>query len=409
MDWTRQNVERAVKAVQQEGTLKRAAATLHISEDSLRNGLKRAGVDYKPLLLRAAQVAVPIEERRLRETVSALKSELTRAQRETLTEDTVRREIIGLAVAAEAVKPPAWLLKAGSAHARTPGVPTLFASDWHWGEVVDPEQVGGVNAYNLEIAHRRARALINNTVDLLMNHMVNPRYPGIVFALGGDMFSGDIHEELSETNELDIMPTMLDLYGVLVWCIGVLADRFGKVFVPAVTGNHARNSKKPRAKGRAFTNFDWLLYQFLAKKFEGDERVKFLIPSGPDALYSVYDHRYLLTHGDQWRGGDGVIGPIGPIFRGDQKKRARNAQYGAEYDTLLCGHWHTQMQLSRLIVAGSLKGVDEYSYGGNFSYEIPQQPLWVTHKDRGITFHVPVFVDEKRETGAADWVSWSTK
>jgi hypothetical protein len=48
-----------------------------------------------------------------------------------------------------------------------------------------------VNAYNLEIARKRARTFIEHAIDLLTNHTVNPQYPGIVFALGGDMFSGD--------------------------------------------------------------------------------------------------------------------------------------------------------------------------------------------------------------------------
>ena len=391
------------------GSVSEAARQLGCTEGALRGLIARWGIDYHALLgTEAAKApAAKLEVRKLKDTISELQHEAKKTQKDTLTEETVRKEIIGLAEGLDKTKLPDWLVKPSRTKS-SPGVPTLFASDWHWGEVVDPKQVGGVNAYNLDIAHRRAQALITHTVDLLKNHMVNPNYPGIVFALGGDMFSGDIHEELSETNELNIMPTMLDLYGVLVWCIGILADSFGKVFVPAVTGNHPRMSRKPRSKNRAYTNFDWLLYQFLAKKFEDDKRVQFLIPAGSDALYSIYGHRYLLTHGDQWRGGDGVIGPIGPIFRGDQKKRARNAQYGAEYDTLICGHWHTQMQLSRLIVAGSLKGVDEYSYQGNFSYEVPQQPLWVTHKDRGITFHVPVFVDEnKNKKGKDDWVAWS--
>jgi hypothetical protein len=45
-----------------------------------------------------------------------------------------------------------------------------------------------VNAYNLEIARKRARTFIEHAIDLLTNHTVNPQYPGIVFALGGDMF-----------------------------------------------------------------------------------------------------------------------------------------------------------------------------------------------------------------------------
>jgi hypothetical protein len=55
--------------------------------------------------------------------------------------------------------------------------------------------------------------------------MVNPDYPGIVLALGGDMFSGDIlHEELTESNEEYTMQAMLDLLGVMTWMINQLLD-----------------------------------------------------------------------------------------------------------------------------------------------------------------------------------------
>jgi hypothetical protein len=52
------------------------------------------------------------------------------------------------------------------------------------------------------------------------------------------------------------------------------------VFVPCVTGNYGRNTLKIRAKGRNFTYFDWLIYQFLAKLFAHDARVQFAIPDG---------------------------------------------------------------------------------------------------------------------------------
>jgi hypothetical protein len=285
-------------------------------------------------------------------------------------------------------------------------VPTLLASDWHWGEVVDPAQIGGVNEYSLKTAHDRAKRMINNTIDLLNNHMVNPSYPGIVFALGGDMITGDIHEELVATNEREVMPTVVDLWGVLAWCIETLADKFGRVFVPCVSGNHGRNTKKIRAKGRNFTSFDWLLYTFLAKRFEGDARVTFYIPDGADALYSVYGHRYLLTHGDQFRGGDALIGPLGPIVRGDHRKRARNMQINADYDTIVMGHWHQLMQTQKFIVNGSLIGYNEYAYNNNYSFEPPRQALWITHPERGITFHMPVQVDGKKSVTDQPWIQW---
>jgi hypothetical protein len=202
------------------------------------------------------------------------------------------------------------------------------------------------------------------------------------------------------------MPTVIDLWATLVWCIETLADEFGAVFVPCVSGNHGRNTHKIRAKGRNFTSFDWLCYQFLAKRFENDKRVRFLIPDGSDAHYQIYGHKYVLTHGDQFRGGDGMIGALGPIIRGDHKKRSRNAQIDMEYDTLLLGHWHQLIQLQRLIVNGSLKGYDEYAYQNNFGFEPPRQALWITHPTHGITFSAPVLVDRLPGKKDSAWISW---
>lgn len=55
------------------------------------------------------------------------------------------------------------------------------------------------------------------------------------------------------------------------------------------------------------------------------------------------------------------IRALGPIIRGDHKKRSRNSQIDLGYDTLLLGHWHQLIMLQRLIVNGSLKGYDEYA------------------------------------------------
>lgn len=339
----------------------------------------------------------------LHDQVRSLKAQIASAQKEELTAEYVRRKIIGLAETTP--QPPNWLVNI-SKKAPSPGVPTLFASDWHWGEKVDPNQVGGVNEYDLAIAQDRAKALIVNTIDLLERHVVNPNYPGIVFALGGDMVSGDIHEELRSTNEMPIMPTVMDLFSTLIWCISTLREHFGNVFVPCVTGNHGRNTHKIQAKDRSFTSFDWLCYTMLAKHFEDDPRVTFAIPDGPDCLYRVYSHRYLLTHGDQFRGGDGQVGALGPIIRGDLRKRSRNNQIDQAYDTMLIGHWHQLIQLQRLIVNGSLKGYCEYANSNNFGYEVPRQALWLTHPEHGITLSMPVNVDRPKAKKADNpWVS----
>jgi hypothetical protein len=63
--------------------------------------------------------------------------------------------------------------------------------------------------------------------------------------------------------------------GVIGKMIEHLSDEFGRVFVPCVTGNHGRTSRKPRAKRRNHTNVDWLLYNMLALQFAKDKRVAF--------------------------------------------------------------------------------------------------------------------------------------
>lgn len=386
----------ALDALEKHGTQRAAAKALGIPRSTLQARLAIA--DTCP------GVAPGIDEKlELRDRIRTLEAMIATHQRETLDDHYVKQKIIGLAEMKPRV--PAWLMSSRPAHG-SPGVPTLLLSDLHWGEVVDPTQIGGVNTYNLEIASARLRRVVETAVDLLKNHMASPEYPGIVLALGGDMVTGDIHEELSATNEKEIMPTVLDLWGALAWAIETMADEFGRVFVPAVGGNHARTTMKIRAKGRNFTSFDWLVYQFLAKRFEGDKRVSFFIPSGPDALYSVCGHKYLLTHGDQFRGGDGMIGALGPIIRGDHKKRSRNGQIDMEYDTLVLGHWHQLIQMQRLIVNGSLIGYNEYAYAGNFGFEPPKQALWITHPERGITFSMPVHADPKPDTISQEWVSW---
>lgn len=394
---TPQQLQEAVNLKNKYATVAEASQAIGIPMETLRHRIhaaKRLG--YKPTN------GDESFETSLKDRIQQLESLLRVQKSEQLDAEFIKSKIIKLKEHPYTV--PKWLAKAKTS--KNAGIPTLFASDWHWGEVVDPKQIGGVNEFNLEIAQNRAKLMITKAIDLLQNHIAHNKYEGIVFALGGDMSTGDIHEELMATNEKEVMPTILDMFGVLIWCIDTLAKEFGNVFVPCVSGNHGRNTHKIRMKGRNFTNFDWLLYQFLAKHFENDKRVKFLIPDGPDAYYQIYGHRYLLTHGDQFRGGDGVIGALGPIIRGDHKKRSRNAQIDMAYDTMIIGHWHQLIQLQRLIVNGSLKGYDEYAYSNNFGFEEPRQALWITHPEHGITFSMAVNVGSPSEKEYSSWVSW---
>lgn len=394
----REELQHALFLSMRHPTLSAAARAADINRRTFEDRVRKAQ-RLKLMPLQKSNTSIEAQ-------LKTLKAELANSRVDALTHESIRGEIIKLKAAVTEFTPPKWMTTLRNP-ASAPGAPTLFISDLHWGEVVDPKQINGVNEYNLKIAHQRMDNLVEASVHLLKILSPQMNYPGIVLPLGGDMVSGNIHDELATTNEINTMPTVVDLYGKLVSVITYMADTFGRVFVPCVTGNHGRDTHKIWAKDRHHTSFDWLLYSFLAKHFENDDRVQFFIPDGPDAYYRVYEHRYLLTHGDQFRGGDGMIGALGPIIRGDHKKRSRNAQIDMEYDTMEIGHWHQDIFLRRLIVNSSLKGYDEYAYANNFGYEPPSQQLWVTHPKYRITFRMPVLVDRQREAVKTEWVSWA--
>ena len=348
-------------------------------------------------------------EQALRDEVTRLRGELKAALRENASEDAVL-EVLGR-MARHEVRPPAWLdappSKKGKATAE---VPVLLVGDWHFGEVVRPEEINHVNAFNTEIARARVERLVGNAIDLSDNHM-GGNYPGIVAVLLGDFISGGLHPELAKTDEEGRLEAALSVLDLMAGMLTRLADRFGNVFCPCVPGNHGRNTAKPEFKEYHKGNFDWLVYQLLARHFEarGDTRVKFLIPSSGDAFFRVFGLRIMATHGDMMgvRGGDGIIGAIGPIMRGEIKMRGQQASVGREYDLLVMGHWHQMLWLPRAVVNNALKGFDEYAAKSLRAVpSAPSQALFFVHPRRGVTARWEVALETPQDKAPAPWVAW---
>lgn len=279
------------------------------------------------------------------------------------------------------------------------GVPLLFLSDLHWGETVDPKQIEGLNEFNLSIATKRLDRVVEKSSELWFNHMAGQYYDGLVLALGGDLLSGNIHEELRQTNDDTILECVLDLSNKLAAHILYLSRQFKRIYIPCVVGNHGRLDRKPTAKNAVKDNFDWQVYRITRElvdtalkgtQYEGV--VTFDIAESLDLNFSIYGTNYLLTHGDQIGGGSGVGGFWPSMMRTAYRKQERLAaanQPGFHY--MMCGHFHKYGNVSNVIVNGSLKGYDEWVYKMNFGYEEPKQAMWITHPALGITQHHPIF------------------
>lgn len=295
----------------------------------------------------------------------------------------------------EGKEPPVWLTQPPrKSHSATV---CLLLTDPHFTEVVDVDQVQGANQYDNEIADQRLRRCIEGVVKLSKHYMSGVTYDGCVVFMGGDMFSGNIHEELRVTNAGTLFEGLYRFLDPVAAALSTLAHEFGRVHVAGVPGNHGRLTRKPIAKSRAVDNLDWLFYVLLERDFHRDDRVTWQIPKAADTLVPVHGVRYQLTHGDQFRGGTGISGAMAPLALGQHRKSRRAAQIGKPYDYLVHGHWHQQAAWKQIISGGSLKGYDEYAYVNNFDFEPPQQALWYTTPERGITFQTSVFVEDRAE------------
>lgn len=281
-------------------------------------------------------------------------------------------------------------------------IATLQFSDSHFDEVIRPEQIGGYNAYNRVIATKRLRMLGEGTIKIARDYIAGVEFEGLTILATGDIFSGDIHDELKQTNEGTLFEGCLYWVPQVVAFLKLLATDFGKVHVAAVVGNHGRMTMKPIYKNRPQSNIEWLFWHWVADHFAatGDERVTFQIADGLSDVVHVYGTTYEIEHGDEFKGGSGISGAKAPLYLGQHRTAVQRMAMGTPLDWLVVGHFHQRQAPSQgLVMGGSIKGYDEYAAGKKFRPERPQQGFWVTSPEHGPTISAPIFCDDRKAEG----------
>lgn len=352
-----------------------------------------------PLLPDRTEHVVTLEDRLLTDELERTKAKLTGARAEAARQRKITAKVtaelerqLGVMEAANAIPPEFAKPAKWTSEKRKPGglrcTPWLTLSDLHLDEVVVARQVGGRNSYNRRIAEKRLGNVVDNTIGVMRDQLSGLNVDGLVCALGGDIITGDIHDELAATNESPVPATIIHWVPILADHLRRLADAFGKVHVPCVVGNHDRTGKKITYKNRAEQSFAHIIYHWLAYELRSNKDISFQISAAPDLAVKVYGTRFLLEHGDAWRGGGGVGGIYPPMLR--YVARKHNI---ADFDHMVVGHWHQLLYHSDIFVNGSLKGWDEYAQGHGFGWERPQQMLFVVTPENGVTIQTAAFAD----------------
>jgi hypothetical protein len=330
----------------------------------------------------------PLEEHKLAREVNRLRSE----NRELLERLAGAGDFMSaLEGVAEPLEPVSFQARKPSTKAQ-PETAVLVLSDLQWGETIDLAVMDGLNSYNPKIARNRLARVFQVWADLLTSHWAGPPPERIILVLGGDLISGEIHEELAKTNGLLSIPALRDCAAHICAGIRLLREKVGvPIDVLSVPGNHGRTTRKPESKLYAAHSYDTLCADIVELEFrEGGKLPSWLTmwkPSSGDALIWVYGYRVLITHGDRIgsRGGAGFVGTAATVARGFKKLVMDYAGRGITLDFIVCGHFHTALQLEEGICNGALPGPSEYSRDLRFRPRPAVQAFIALHPRRGVT------------------------
>lgn len=303
------------------------------------------------------------------------------------------RQIAGMAQRDTVV--PEWSLPIPGAAKRAIGL--IHLSDLHVGEVVRPEEIGGINAYDPDVFVRRFRRMIAAAIEILPRWSADSQLQGVVVAVNGDLVSGAIHQELAETNALTSHEQVALATDELIGGITKLADRFEHLLVTVTPGNHGRTTHKPTAKRIGALSYDTLIGTNIQRHFEADDRITVNVASGADLVFPIFRWVVLQTHGDNMGtgGGMGFGGPNFPIVRGGNKIKLAGFAVGEHYDLILSGHYHVTSNPGRILANGSVIGANEFSATRlRAEPETPQQWLGLIHERWGLRERLPVMLED---------------
>lgn len=402
----------AYKASQNYPTVADAARAIGMSPFGMKHrlklyadrGLSIAGEGTLP----ASAGLDVVERHRLASEITRLKAICQGLTERLSAAEDHRSSILGLEIApAEPTAKPRPSTKPGK-HSRQAVV--LHLSDLHVGEVVNREEVMGVNEYNLEIAEKRIGRLFNAA-----SILTTSAWPAsdaapvkVCVLLGGDLISGHgLHPEHAETDagtayQQTKWAAEYIAAGVLRLHLDLL-ERFGKpvpIELISVVGNHGRDTfGKPRTKLVSIQSYDTLVSDFVEAALKQYKTITHYRPRGFDAYFDVVGWPCLLTHGDRMGsgGGTGFIGPMASIIKGhrkiiDTEHRQRRPVY-----KVFSGHFHTSGVTSFGFANGSGIGYGEFAKSIRADPEPAQQNFIVFHERIGFLRWHPIAMGDPSE------------
>jgi len=256
--------------------------------------------------------------------------------------------------------------------------PVFLVSDWHVGETVTAEESLGRNVYDIPEARRRAAKCWDNMLWLRADMARTQSCDDTLLVIDGDMVTGDIHEELSETNDGGLRDQCDACLGMLLPGVQAMADATpGVLHVVCIGGNHGRLTRKQQIKNGTQHSAEHIGVYDPLRRLVGDRdgKVAWHIPPAERFILPVHDVRVSVQHGTMIRSQGGIGGVLVPMTR--WVVRSNDA------DLYLFGHFHEADAYGKVVKNGSLIGPSAYT-------------KWIGVDDRGAE-QVAFVIDAQRQ------------
>lgn len=339
---------------------------------------------------------VTVEDRLGATKAKAAASEAKREVKQLASElEQARAAVDAVASLTEAPLPPIQRLEFG--HGMREATAVAMASDWHVEEMVRPIDTPNKNAFNLAIADHRAQRFFA-AVEWSIRHAQSAfKIRHLVLWLGGDMTTGQLHEENLETGQLGPLEAMLWVQERIISGIRFLLDSdigLEEIHVIGSYGNHGRFTKRMRSATGAGQNSDWLMYQSIGSAFQDEPRVLINADKGEHQYHRVYEFDLHFHHGHRINYGGGVGGIMIPINKAvSQWDKVRPCHYHH------FGHFHQYIDHGAVTVNGSLIGYNGYAMSIKATPEDPRQSFYLLDSKRGKCNKTPLWVDDPSKEG----------
>lgn len=298
---------------------------------------------------------------------------------------------------------PEWRL---STRSSSDHVATIMASlaDWHLDEVVEPEQILGLNKYNRQIAMQRVQRWVEKVITLPREYINGVKIEGLVVGATGDLFTGEIHPELAQTNEDKVLASLLYWMEPIIAALELLGAEYPGVEVNCVPGNHTRITEKYNHKNRSKESLEQFFWSVVKARLHDrgkSPNVTINVSPSSNMNINVYGRNYVLDHGYEFKGGSGISGAFAPLSLGAHRKNLRQVVAGMPMHTMWIGHMHQIINIPGVVMGGCLKGYDEYAFDLNLKPDEngAGQAMWVAAPERAQVMFMPIYVEDREEEG----------